>query len=137
MWAAQSLQTYGNWQAIPNFLNFVYAENTGIAFSLLIEHGTAGRFGLSLVAIIAGILVLFYLWRTPRESYQLQLALMFLLAGIAGNVTDRLRLGYVIDFIDAHFGRQHFPVFNLADTAVCIGAGLLILDMLLSSRREK
>lgn len=52
-----------------------------------------------------------------------------LLAGIGGNVTDRLRLGYVIDFIDVQFGSWHYPTFNVADAAICIGAGLLILDM--------
>jgi signal peptidase II len=57
-----------------------------------------------------------------------------LLAGIAGNVTDRLRLGFVVDFIDVQFGSWHYPTFNVADAAICVGAGLLILDMFLSKK---
>ena len=57
-----------------------------------------------------------------------------LLAGIAGNVTDRMRLGFVVDFIDVQFGSWHYPTFNVADSAICIGAGLLILDMILTKK---
>jgi signal peptidase II len=62
--------------------------------------------------------------------------LALLLAGIIGNVTDRARLGYVVDFIDVQFGSWHYPTFNVADIAICTGAGLLILDMFLSKRTE-
>jgi len=61
-------------------------------------------------------------------------SLALLLAGIVGNVTDRLRLGFVVDFIDVQFGNWHYPTFNVADAAICVGAGLLILDMFLTKR---
>lgn len=122
---------------IPNFLNFAYAKNTGVAFSMFDDHGDAGRFGLSIVAIIAGVLVLFYFWRVSATHDRLLGALALLLAGIAGNVTDRLRLGFVIDFIDVQLGSWHYPTFNVADAAICVGAGLLILDMFLSGRKKK
>jgi len=61
--------------------------------------------------------------------------LALLLAGIGGNVTDRLRLGFVVDFIDVQFGSWHYPTFNIADSAICIGAGLLILDMFLNKKK--
>lgn len=64
-------------------------------------------------------------------------SLALLLAGIAGNVTDRMRLGYVIDFIDVQFGSWHYPTFNLSDVAICVGAGLLILDMFWSKKNQK
>jgi signal peptidase II len=121
---------------IPGFLNFAYATNTGVAFSMFDDHGSAGRWGLSVVAFIAAALVLFYFWRTPRTDDKVLGGLALLLAGIIGNVTDRARLGYVVDFIDVQFGSWHYPTFNVADIAICTGAGLLILDMFLSKRTE-
>jgi len=64
-------------------------------------------------------------------------SLALLLAGIAGNVTDRLRLGFVIDFIDVQFGNWHYPTFNVADAAICVGAGLLMIDLFLSKKHAK
>lgn len=136
-WAARVLHFFGERQIIPNFLNFSYAQNTGVAFSMMDDHGDTGRFGLSIVAIVAGILVLFYFWRVSSTHDRLLGALALLLAGIAGNVTDRLRLGFVIDFIDVQFGSWHYPTFNVADMAICVGAGLLVLDMILSGRKKK
>ena len=102
---------------------------------MLDEQGAAGRWGLSIVAFVAGVLVLYFFWRTPRSDDRILGALALLLAGIAGNVCDRMRLGFVIDFIDVQFGSWHYPTFNVADAAICIGAGLLILDMFLSKKR--
>lgn len=135
-WAARRLRFDGDWTIIPNFLNFAYAQNTGVAFSMLDNQGDAGRWGLSIVAIIAGVLVLYFFWRTPRGDDRILGALALMLAGIAGNVTDRMRLGYVIDFIDVQFGSWHYPTFNLSDVAICTGAGLLILDMFLSKKEQ-
>ncbi len=136
-WAIRKLRFGGDREIIPNFLNFAYAQNTGVAFSFLNDHGDAGRFGLSIVAIIAGILVLYYFWRIPHTHDRLLGALGLLLAGIVGNVTDRIRLGFVIDFIDVQFGNLHYPTFNGADMAICCGAGLLILDMFLTRKDVK
>jgi len=136
-WAIRRLRFGDDLVVIPNFLNFAYAENTGVAFSFLDNHGDAGRWGLSAVAGVAAILVLYYFWRVPRSHDRLLGALALLLAGILGNVTDRLRLGFVVDFIDVQFGNWHYPTFNVADMAICIGAGLLILDMFFSRKDEK
>ena len=81
-------------------------------------------------------LVVYFFWRTPRSDDRILGSLALLLAGIAGNVTDRIRLGFVIDFIDVQFGTWHYPTFNVADMSICVGAGLLILDMFLSKRKE-
>lgn len=134
-WATRVLRFDGDRSIIDGFLNLAYAQNPGVAFSMLDNHGDAGRWGLSAVAIIAGILVLYFFWRTPRSDDRILGALALLLAGIAGNVTDRIRLGFVVDFIDIQFGSWHYPTFNVADAAICIGAGLLILDMFLSKRK--
>lgn len=135
-WATRRLRFGDDVAVIPNFLNFAYAQNPGVAFSFLDDRGEAGRWGLSAVAIVAAVLVLYYFWRVPRSHDRLLGALALLLAGILGNVTDRLRLGFVIDFIDVQFGNWHYPTFNVADMAICIGAGLLILDMFLSKKPE-
>ncbi|MEJ7623542.1 MAG: signal peptidase II [Pyrinomonadaceae bacterium] len=134
-WASRVLRLDGDRSVIDGFLNLAYAQNPGVAFSMLDDQGDAGRWGLSVVAIVAGVLVLYFFWRTPRADDRILGALALLLAGIAGNVTDRMRLGYVIDFIDVQFGSWHYPTFNVADAAICLGAGLLILDMFLSKRR--
>jgi len=135
-WAARVLRFGGDRSIIEGFLNFAYATNTGIAFSMLDDQGDAGRWGLSVVAIVAGVLVLYFFWRTPRSDDRVLGGLALLLAGIAGNVVDRVRLGFVIDFIDVQFGSWHYPTFNVADMAIVIGAGLLIIDMFASKKNQ-
>src|SRR6476661_8499200 len=135
-WAAHSLRHGGDRTLIGGFLNFTYAENPGVAFSMLDDHGDPGRWGLSIVAIVAGVLVLYFFWRTPRTDDRILGALALLLGGIAGNVVDRVRLGFVIDFIDVRFGSWLYPTFNVADSAICIGAGLLLLDLILSRKKK-
>ena len=135
-WAVRRLRFDGDWSIIPGFLNFAYAQNTGVAFSMLDDHGDAGRWGLSVVAFVAAALVLYFFWKTPRSDDRVLGALALLLAGIVGNVVDRARLGFVVDFIDVQFGSWHYPTFNVADMAICIGAGLMILDMFLSKKPE-
>ncbi len=134
-WAVKNLRL-GDREVIPGFLNWAYAQNTGVAFSMLDDHGDAGRWGLSVVAFIAAALVLYFFWKTPRSDDRILGALALLLAGIVGNVVDRARLGFVVDFIDVQFGNWHYPTFNVADMAICIGAGILILDMFLTKKQE-
>ena len=134
-WAVRRLRFGDAKEVIPNFLNFAYAQNTGVAFSMFDDHGDTGRWGLSIVAIVAATLVLYFFWKTPRSDDRILGSLCLLLAGIVGNVVDRLRLGFVVDFIDVQFGSWHYPTFNVADMAICIGAGLLILDMFLSKKK--
>ena len=135
-WAVRRLR-FGDMEIIPGFLNFAYAQNTGVAFSMFDSHGDTGRWVLSSVAFIAAALVLYFFWKTPRTDDRILGALMLLLAGIVGNVVDRARLGFVVDFIDVQFGNWHYPTFNVADAAICVGAGLLILDMFLRKEPEK
>ncbi len=135
-WAIRRLRFGDVKEVIPDFLNFAYAQNTGVAFSMFDDHGDTGRWGLSIVAIIAATLVLYFFWKTPRSDDRILGALALLLAGIVGNVVDRARLGFVVDFIDVQIGNWHYPTFNIADMSICIGAGLLILDMFLSKKKE-
>ena len=135
-WAARHLRFGDDRHPIPGLLNFAYAENRGVAFSMLDDHGDSGRWGLSIVAFVAAGLVVYFFWRTPRSDDRILGALALLLAGIVGNVTDRLRLGFVIDWIDVQFGQWHYPTFNVADSAICIGAALLIIDMFYVKRKR-
>lgn len=135
-WAVRRLRFGEDKSIISGFLNFAYAENPGVAFSFFDNHGDAGRWGLSVVAMIAAALVLYYFWRVPRSDDKVLGGLALLLAGIVGNVTDRLRLGFVVDFIDVQFGSWHYPTFNVADMAICAGAGLLILDIIFSRKKK-
>jgi signal peptidase II len=135
-WVVHSLRFDGERSIISGFLGFTYAQNPGVAFSMFDEQGDAGRWGLSIVAAVAGVLVLYFFWRTPRADDRILGALALLLAGIGGNLCDRLRLGFVIDWIDVQFGNWHYPTFNVADICICIGAGLLLLDIALGKKRK-
>ncbi|MER3430991.1 MAG: signal peptidase II [Blastocatellia bacterium] len=135
-WAIRRLRFGEDISLIPGFLNLSYAQNTGVAFSMLDDHGDAGRWGLSVVGIVAATLVIYFFWRTPRSDDRILGSLVLLLGGIAGNVTDRVRLGFVVDFIDVQLGSWHYPTFNVADMAIVCGAGLIVLDMFLSKRQQ-
>lgn len=134
-WAVRRLRFGDSIVLIPGFLNLDYAQNTGVAFSMLDDYGDPGRWGLSAVAIFAAALVLYFFWKTPRSDDRILGSLALLLAGIVGNVTDRIRLGFVVDFIDVQFGSWHYPTFNVADMAIVTGAGLMILDIFLSKKK--
>ena len=137
-WAARTLR----WPAgdslsvIKGFLSFEYAENTGIAFGQLQNGGGLGRWFLMGLAGAAALAVLFYFFRTPGNQDRVLGACALLLAGILGNLTDRVRLGYVIDFISFYYGSWHWPVFNVADACICVGALLLAMDAIFSPKPE-
>ena len=136
-WAVRRLRLGQDITVIPGFLDLAYAENTGVAFGQLQDGGAWGRWLLVALAAAATVAVLTYFWRTPREDDRVLGACALLLAGILGNVADRARLGHVVDFISLHAGSYHWPNFNVADAAICTGAGLLALDMILEGRKQK
>ncbi len=136
-WAVKSLRHGEERTIINGLLDFVYAENRGIAFSQLQEGGDFGRWFFVVLAAAAGVAVLVYFFRTSRNDDRVLGACSLLLAGILGNMTDRARLGYVIDFILAHAGSYHWPVFNVADMSICTGAILLAYDLFFKSRKQE
>jgi signal peptidase II len=136
-WAVRSLR-FGNGRTIINgLLDLMYAENPGIAFGQLQESGSFGRWFFVVLAIAAALAVFFYFLRTPRNDDRVLGACALLLAGILGNLTDRIRMGYVIDFIAVHAGSYHWPTFNIADASISIGALLLAFDLIVSGRKSK
>jgi signal peptidase II len=121
---------------ITSFFNLVRVHNPGAAFSFLADAGGWQRWfftGLGVAA--AGVMV--YLLRQHAGQTVFCWALSLLLGGAVGNVIDRLLYSHVIDFLDFYYGTWHFPAFNVADSAITLGAGLLILDELLRVRRGK
>jgi len=135
-WAVRRLR-FDDRTIIHGALDFVYAENRGIAFGQLQEGGAFGRWFFVVLATAAAIAVLFYFFRTPRNDDRILGACALLLAGILGNLTDRVRLGFVIDFIMLHAGQYHWPTFNVADASISIGAVLLAYDLVFAGRRER
>jgi signal peptidase II len=135
-WAVRTLRFGGTRTVIRGVLDFVYAENPGIAFGQLQEGGSFGRWFFIVLAMAAAIAVLFYFFRTPRTDDRILGACALLLAGIAGNLTDRVRLGIVIDFILLHAGQYHWPTFNVADASITIGAVLLAYDLIIAGRKR-
>jgi signal peptidase II len=135
-WATSRLRTGGDMPIVDGFLNFAYTYNTGVAFSMLDNGGELGRWALSALAVFTAIFVLYFLWRTPLRERHVLGGLAFLLAGILGNVIGRMQYGFVVDFIDVQFGAWHYPTFNVADISIWIGAGLLILEMILTRKKK-
>jgi signal peptidase II len=126
LWAVRVLP-HGEIVLAP-FFNFSLAYNTGAAFGFL--SGASGWQNLFFVAvaIVVGIVILVMLRRLKPGDTQVSVALWLILGGAIGNLADRLRLGHVVDFFDFHLGGWHFWTFNIADSAITIGAALLILD---------
>ena len=135
-WAASNLRHGEDRTVISGFLDLIYTENRGIAFGQFQEGGHFGRWLLVALASAASLTVLYYFFRAPRNDDRTLGACALLLAGIAGNLTDRARLGYVVDFIAAHAGDYYWPTFNVADASICAGAILLAYDLILDSRKE-
>ncbi len=136
-WVVQRLKGGEVIRVVDGLLHFSYAENPGIAFGQLQEGGEFGRWMLAVLAGLAVLGLLFYFFRTRRTDDRLLGALALLLAGVAGNLTDRVRLGHVIDFVDVFIGSYQWPTFNVADAAICTGAALLALDLILEGRKER
>ncbi|HEV2884426.1 MAG TPA: signal peptidase II [Pyrinomonadaceae bacterium] len=135
-WAVRALRFGESRTIVSGFLDLAYAENPGIAFGQLQEGGAVGRWFFVILAVAAAVAVFYYFLRTPRNDDRVLGACALLLAGILGNLTDRARLGYVIDFIVVHAGSYHWPTFNVADASICIGALLLGLDLIFSKKKQ-
>lgn len=117
---------------IPNVFRLTHVLNTGAAFSLFGESASplAVRYGLILFSAIAAIVVLVMIWRTGRDWSLAVVGLALILGGALGNLYDRAVLHSVIDFLEVHIVHYHWPDFNVADSSICIGAVLLMIEIL-------
>jgi signal peptidase II len=127
---------YGESQPITSFFNLVRVHNHGAAFSFLADAGGWQRWFFTGLGTVAA-LVMAWMLRAHAGQRLFCSAISFILGGAVGNVIDRLLHGYVVDFLDFYWDRWHFPAFNLADSAITLGAILLILDELLRVRRGR
>jgi signal peptidase II len=133
--ATDYLTQYGEVNLAP-FLNLVLVHNTGAAFGFLSSAGGWQNVFFIVVAVSACVFILWMSWRMDRRDMLLAIGLMLVLGGALGNLTDRLFHGYVIDFIDVYFRAWHWPAFNVADSAITVGAIMLLLDAMgLNSRK--
>ena len=122
---------YASAPGIPLLFRLTYVKNTGAAFGMLQDH----RWVFLVFSVVAIAAILLYLWKTKPRSLLTRLALGMILGGGVGNMIDRIRLGYVVDFIDLSF--MKFAIFNVADSFVTVGCVLLFLYLILETVKEK
>jgi signal peptidase II len=128
---AQRISLYSHIQIIPGFFRLTHTENTGAAFSLFADSSAPWKTGL-LIAFsgIALLVVSILLWKNERAHVATGVGLALIMGGALGNLWDRLARGRVIDFLLFYVKHYQWPVFNLADSAIVVGAGLLVLEIL-------
>jgi signal peptidase II len=131
---AESALEHGRPVQLLPVLNLSLQYNTGAAFSFLQDAGGWQRWFFSGVAIVVSLVLCVWLVRLPPAENLLAWSLAFILGGALGNLWDRLALGHVVDFISFHYAGSYFPAFNLADSAITLGAGLMILDAIIQTR---
>ena len=132
-----SIAVYDVIEVIPGFFNLVHVHNTGAAFGFLNSATLANKQLLMTgIAIVALAAILAYAWQIGQEETLTRAGLAFIMGGAAGNLVDRAAVGYVVDFVDVYWRTHHFWAFNVADSAITVGAGLLILDMLFVNRAD-
>lgn len=134
-WIVANFQLYETRVLLP-VLNLSYWRNTGAAFSFLANAQGWQRWLFTVLATGASIGLVVWLTRLPRSAHLLAASIAMILAGALGNLIDRVRLGYVNDFIQVHWQDHYFPAFNVADSAITVGAILLLLDAWLGSRHK-
>ncbi len=122
------LSDHASIEAIPGLLNFTHVRNTGVAFGLFATRGNVlGTLILTLLGLAALAFVGYYFRIVPRQDRPLLIALALVMGGAVGNLLDRILRGAVTDFVDFYYGTYHWHTFNVADTAISIGIGLMIL----------
>ncbi|GGL96674.1 signal peptidase II [Pseudomonas asuensis] len=123
------LSLYERIEVIPDLFSWTLAYNTGAAFSFLADHSGWQRWLFAAIATAVSITLVVWLKRLGRDDTWIAIALALILGGAIGNLYDRIVLGHVIDFVLVHWKEHLFPAFNLADSAITVGAVMLALDM--------
>jgi signal peptidase II len=134
---AQRIALYAHIQVIPGFFRLTHTENTGAAFSLFADSTAPWKTGL-LIAFsgIALVVVSVLLWKNHHTHVATGIGLSLIMGGALGNLWDRLARGRVVDFLLFYVKRYQWPVFNLADSAIVVGAGLLVLEILFGRSKD-
>nr|WP_275888789.1 signal peptidase II [Desulfoprunum benzoelyticum] len=137
LWILRTFELYESREIIPGLFNLVYVTNTGAAFSILADVDSPWRhyffLGIGLLATI-GLTIYYYRLRAAHRAYAVALGLV--VGGALGNLIDRLRLGSVVDFLDFHLAGRHWPAFNVADSAICVGAVLFLIISFVTEQKD-
>ena len=122
-----TMQLYESIQIMPYF-NLTYVRNEGAAFSFLSDAGGWQRWLFAGLASVISIMITVWIVRLKKQELLLAVALSLVLGGAIGNLIDRVAYGYVIDFLDIYYQDKHWPAFNIADSAICVGVFLMLLE---------
>lgn len=136
LYVSTTMKLYQSIDVLPVF-NFTYVHNYGAAFSFLSNAGGWQSYFFSTIAVVISALLIYWLKNLPASNKLLCGAYSLVLAGAIGNLIDRLNHGYVIDFLHVYYQQWDFPVFNIADVAISIGAAMLLLDAFREQKEAK
>jgi signal peptidase II len=130
-WIVSTMNLHESFAVIGGFFDITHVRNPGAAFGFLAGASPLFRYSFFLAVTVAAILLILHYFRTSRIEEPLQVsALALILAGAVGNLIDRVRFGEVVDFLDVYVGSHHWPAFNVADSAISVGAAILVLALL-------
>ncbi|TDQ59640.1 signal peptidase II [Mesocricetibacter intestinalis] len=132
----KNFELYESINVFPLF-NLTYVRNYGAAFSFLAEHGGWQKYLFILLAIAVSLMLVYFLAKNSFAQKLQNSAYALIIGGALANMADRSYHGFVVDFLDFYWDIYHYPIFNLADVAICIGAGLLALDAVKNSEHKK
>jgi len=138
---ASKLAVDGNMQLFESipllpYFNLTYVHNTGAAFSFLAQAGGWQRWLFAGLAVVMSGIIAVWLHRLQKHETLMAVALSLVLGGAIGNLIDRVAYGYVIDFLDVYYQNWHWPAFNIADSAICVGVGLMLLESFGVGRKD-
>jgi signal peptidase II len=133
LWVLAALQPYEVIPVLPS-LNLTLVFNEGAAFSFLADAGGWQRWFFVALALVVSVVLLVWLWRLKPEDRLTAAGLSLVAGGAIGNLIDRIAYGHVVDFVDVYWRAWHWPAFNVADSAITVGVGLLLLEAFLPKR---
>ena len=134
---AEALLSYGKPVYLLPVLDFTLLYNPGAAFSFLADQGGWQRWFFTAISVGVSVMLMVWMKRLPREQVWLPVALALILGGAIGNLFDRMVYGHVIDFISVHWDRSYFPAFNVADSAITVGAFMMAIDVVREFLQER
>ena len=134
---ASSALQYARPVEVFSWFNLTLHHNSGAAFSLLSDAGGWQRWFFTVIAVMISVALMVWLYLLPRGQWLLGISLGLILGGAIGNLWDRVMLGYVVDFISVHYEGWYFPTFNIADSAISVGAACMLLDSFINRESAK
>jgi signal peptidase II len=133
----EKLFMYGTHKVIDGFFNLVYVMNPGAAFGFLSRTPELFRYSFFIgITVLAMLLIIYYLVKSGNEKAIITLSLALIFGGAVGNLIDRIRFGAVVDFLDFYIGNWHWPAFNAADSAITVGAALMLWEMIIARHKK-